>query len=231
MSILTVDSIGTHDLDAIKGPFTYEAMAPKDINFVPLNQTKPLNGAELMSYYETDRHLSRYLHILRDKPIYPVILDADRNVCSLPPIINSERSKITVDTKNVFIEMTATDQTKLDIVCNIMVAMFSKYCAEPFTIEPVKIISDHNGATRVTPSLATRTMEVEVDYLNQVCGLEESPASICKLLSKMAYSAQPSEDPRYIKATVPPTRADVLHACDVVSWNESPVHPNPLTPA
>ncbi|KAK4137764.1 phenylalanyl-tRNA synthetase [Trichocladium antarcticum] len=212
----TLVAIGTHDLDAIKGPFTYEAMAPKDINFVPLNQTKPLNGAELMSYYETDRHLSRYLHILRDKPIYPVILDADRNVCSLPPVINSERSKITVDTKNVFIEMTATDQTKLDIVCNIMVAMFSKYCAEPFTIEPVKVISGHNGATRVTPSLATRTMEVEVDYLNQVCGLEESPASICKLLSKMAYSAQPSEDPRYIKATVPPTRADVLHACDVM---------------
>jgi phenylalanyl-tRNA synthetase beta chain len=112
--------------------------------------------------------------------------------------------------------MTATDQTKLDIVCNIMVAMFSQYCAEPFTIEPVKIISDHNGTTRVTPSLATRTMDVEVDYLNQVCGLKESPESISKLLSKMAYTAQPSEDPKMVRVSVPPTRADVLHPCDVV---------------
>jgi phenylalanyl-tRNA synthetase beta chain len=95
--------------------------------------------------------------------------------------------------------------------------MFSRYCAEPFTIEPVKIISDHNGCSRVTPSLATRTMDVEVAYINDCCGLSESPESICKLLSKMAYSAEPSKDPKIIKVSVPPTRADVLHACDVVS--------------
>ncbi|KXX76646.1 Phenylalanine--tRNA ligase beta subunit [Madurella mycetomatis] len=212
----TLVAIGTHDLDTIKGPFTYEALPPKSINFVPLNQTKKLNGEELMSYYETDRHLSRYLHILQGKPVYPVILDADRNVCSLPPIINSERSKITLETRNIFIDMTATDQTKLDIVCNIMVTMFSKYCAEPFTIEPVKVISEHNGTTRITPSLVTRTMDVEVDYLNGICGLSESPESISKLLSKMAYVAEPSQDPKIIRVTVPPTRADVLHACDVM---------------
>lgn len=212
----TLVAIGTHDLDTIQGPFTYEAVAPKGINFVPLNQPKQINGEELMSFYENDRHLGRYLHILRDKPVYPVILDANRNVCSLPPIINSERSKITLETRNVFIDMTATDQTKLDIVCNIMVAMFSQYCAEPFTIEPVKVISEHNGATRITPSLATRTMEVEVDYLNGVCGLNESRETLAKLLSKMAYAAEPSEDPKLIKVTVPPTRADVLHPCDVM---------------
>jgi phenylalanyl-tRNA synthetase beta chain len=48
----TLVSIGTHDLDAIQGPFTYEALPPKDIKFVPLNQTKELNGEELMSFYE-----------------------------------------------------------------------------------------------------------------------------------------------------------------------------------
>lgn len=227
LGVLTVDrSIGTHDLDAIKGPFTYEALPPKDINFVPLNQTRNLNGAELMSFYEADRHLGRYLHILQDKPVYPVILDADRNVCSLPPIINSERSKITLETRNIFIEMTATDQTKLDIVCNIMVTMFSKYCAEPFTVEPVKVISEHNGTTRITPSLVTRTMDVEVDYLNGVCGLSESPESISKLLSKMAYKAEPAQDPKYIKVTVPPTRADVLHPCDVVRSTLRPYRPS-----
>ncbi|KAK0619728.1 phenylalanyl-tRNA synthetase beta chain [Immersiella caudata] len=212
----TLVSIGTHDLDTIKGPFTYEALPPKDINFMPLNQTKKMDGAELMSFYESDKHLSRYLHIIRDKPVYPAIFDANRVVCSLPPIINGDHSKITLNTTNVFIEITATDQTKLDIVCNIMVAMFSKYCEEQFTIEPVKIISDHNNTTRVTPSLATRAMDVEVDYINQCCGLEESPESICKFLSKMAYKAEPSKDPKFVTVSVPPTRADVLHACDVM---------------
>ncbi|KAK3369998.1 phenylalanyl-tRNA synthetase beta chain [Podospora didyma] len=212
----TLVSIGTHDLDTIKGPFTYEALPPKDIKFIPLNQTKEMDGEELMAFYENDKHLGSYLHIIRDKPVYPVIFDANRTVCSLPPIINGDHSKITLNTTNVFIEITATDQTKLDIVCNIMVAMFSQYCAEKFTIEPVKIISDHNKTTRITPSLEARKMDVEVDYINQCCGLEESPDSICKLLSKMAYTAEPSADRKFIKVTVPATRADVLHACDVM---------------
>lgn len=48
----TLVAIGTHDMDNIKGPFTYDALPPKDISFVPLNQTKQLNGEELMSFYE-----------------------------------------------------------------------------------------------------------------------------------------------------------------------------------
>jgi len=212
-----LERIGTHDLDTIQGPFTYEALPPKDINFIPLNQSKKMNGEELMTFYEADKHLSRYLHIIRDKPVYPVIFDANKVVCSLPPIINGDHSKITLNTTNVFIEITASDQTKLDIVCNIMVAMFSKYCEEPFTIEPVKIISEHNGVTRTTPSLTTRVIDVEVEYVNECSGLQESAESICQLLSKMAYKAEPSSDSKSVKVSVPPTRADVLHACDVVS--------------
>ncbi len=48
----TLVAIGTHDLDTIQGPFTYEALPPKDIEFIPLNQTKSMNGVELMSFYE-----------------------------------------------------------------------------------------------------------------------------------------------------------------------------------
>lgn len=48
----TLVSIGTHDLDTIEGPFTYEALPPKDISFTPLNQTKQMNGEELMTFYE-----------------------------------------------------------------------------------------------------------------------------------------------------------------------------------
>lgn len=48
----TLVSIGTHDLDTIKGPFSYEALAPEQIEFVPLNQTKKMNGKELMDFYD-----------------------------------------------------------------------------------------------------------------------------------------------------------------------------------
>ncbi len=57
----TLVAIGTHDLDTIKGPFTYEALAPEDINFIPLNQTKKMNGMELMKFYEVTPWLKSLL--------------------------------------------------------------------------------------------------------------------------------------------------------------------------
>jgi phenylalanyl-tRNA synthetase beta chain len=213
----TLVSIGTHDLDTVKGPFTYEALPPKDISFKPLNQSKVMNGEELMTFYESDNNLGKYLHIIRDSPVYPIIYDSNRVVCSLPPIINSDHSKITLGTTNVFIEITAVDKTKLQIVTDMMVTLFSMHCEEPFTVEPVKIVSDHNDLTRVTPSFTPRVLNVEVDYLNSVTGLSLAPAQLCDLLKKMSYTSKPStEDANLLQVVVPPTRADVLHQCDIL---------------
>lgn len=41
-------AIGTHDLATITGPFTYEALPPADISFVPLKQTRSFRADELM---------------------------------------------------------------------------------------------------------------------------------------------------------------------------------------
>ena len=81
-----------------------------------------------------------YLHIVEESEVYPVILDSDGVVLSLPPIINGEHSKITLNTRNVFIESTATDLTKAKIVLNTLVTAFSQYCEAPFSVEAVKVV-------------------------------------------------------------------------------------------
>lgn len=48
----TLVAIGTHDLDTLEGPFTYEALPPEEIEFAPLNQTKSMNAKDMMSFYE-----------------------------------------------------------------------------------------------------------------------------------------------------------------------------------
>ena len=199
----TLVAIGTHDLDTIEGPFTYEALPPEEINFAPLNQTKSMNGHEIMKFYESDKHLSRYLHIIRDSPVYPVILDVNRTVCSMPPIINSNHSKISLNTRNVFIDITATDKTKAEICNNILVTMFSQYTDEPFTVEPITIHSPHNGQSRQVPDLAPRETQASVSYINSCCGLSLSPENICSLLSRMAFTAHPSSSPSTPTPTSP----------------------------
>jgi len=228
----TLVSIGTHDLDTVKGPFTYEALKPEEIEFIPLNQTKKMNAKELMEFYEKDKHLGRFLHIIRDSPVYPVIYDANRTVLSLPPIINGNHSKITLDTRNVLIEITATDKTKVEIVNHMLIAMFAGYAE---SIEPIKIVSDHNNESRISPDLSPREWKAEVDYLNNVTGLDLSPEEISKLLSKMGHDVTPSKtDKNILDVSVPITRADILHQADIMEdysiaygFNKLPrVYPN-----
>ncbi|KAJ4498625.1 phenylalanyl-tRNA synthetase subunit beta [Lentinula lateritia] len=209
-------AIGTHDLDTLKGPFRYEARAPKDIKFAPLNKEQEYTAEELMNLYESDKQLSRYLHIIRDSPVYPIIYDAEDRVLSMPPIINSNHSKITLNTTNVFIDVTATDQTKLDIVVNMVATMFSEYCAEPFTIEAVKMVLP-DGTTKISPDLSERTMLAHASYINSCTGLSLKSNQVANLLSKMSLFPNVSTtNADEIEVSMPPTRPDIFHECDIM---------------
>ncbi|QLL31801.1 hypothetical protein HG536_0B06690 [Torulaspora globosa] len=213
-------AMGTHDLDTIKGPFRYQALPPKEIKFIPLNQTKEFDAAELIEFYKQPgqkSNLGRFVHIIEDSPVYPVITDANNVVCSLPPLINSEHSKISLETRNVFIEITATDFTKAEIVLDQLVAMFSRYCDEAFTVEPVEIVSEHNARSRVTPNFDERQMDVSIEYINSALGLELSPEEIISCLKKMSLHARKSPDvENTLQVSIPITRPDILHPCDIM---------------
>lgn len=130
----TLVAVGTHDLDKIApGEISYEARRPEDIKFAPLNKAVEYDGPAMMALYKEDKHLSKYLHIIENSPVYPIIYDKSGQVLSMPPIINSDHTKITLDTTNIFIDVTATDETKLSYVIDVLVTMFSEYAAEQFT--------------------------------------------------------------------------------------------------
>lgn len=217
-------AIGTHDLATLEGPFVYDATDPKEISFVPLNQTESVDGHGLMDLLSGHAQLKAYLPIIRDSPVYPVIRDARGVVLSVPPIINGDHSKITLNTKDVFIEVTATDATKGLIVLNALVSIFSEYCSERFTVEPVRVsyAADHpilGGKTFVNPIFEKVTHETTVDFISRVTGIPHlTSETVCSLLGRMMIDAQcgsggPSGGS--ITATVPIIRSDVLHACDL----------------
>jgi phenylalanyl-tRNA synthetase beta chain len=209
-------SIGTHDLDTVISPFRYEARPPKDIKFKPLTKDQEYTAEELMTIYESDRHLSRYLPIIRDSPVYPIIYDKLDRVLSFPPIINSEHSKITLNTKNIFIDVTATDETKLEIVLNMVATMFSEYCGDKYSIEPIKIILP-DGTTRITPDISPRHTIAHASYINACTGLSLATKDVATLLQRMTLDAQVSStSPDEILVSIPATRPDILHECDIM---------------
>uniref|UniRef100_A0A914X3S7 Phenylalanine--tRNA ligase beta subunit n=1 Tax=Plectus sambesii TaxID=2011161 RepID=A0A914X3S7_9BILA len=210
----TLVAIGTHDLDTIQGPFEYRAEPPTKIKFKPLNQTKEYTAVELMELYQTEAHLKPYLPIIQDSPVYPVIYDKNGIVLSMPPIINGEHSKITLKTKNVFIEATATDLTKAKVVLDTIVALFSQYCAKPFTVEPVAV-ENADGSVVEYPMLKYRTESVEVEMINRKIGINLKAEEMADLLTRMCLQSTVANDGRSLQVTIPPTRHDVIHACDI----------------
>uniref|UniRef100_A0A0G4GKK2 phenylalanine--tRNA ligase n=1 Tax=Chromera velia CCMP2878 TaxID=1169474 RepID=A0A0G4GKK2_9ALVE len=223
----TLVAIGTHDLDTLKGPFKYTALPPEQIKFVPLNQTETVDGHGLMKLYEQHQQLKTYLHIIRDSPVFPVIYDSAGVVLSMPPIINGDHSKISTKTKNVFIECTATDLTKAQIVLNTVVAMFSKHCAKAFTVEPVRVeydaahpmskkMSASGGASIVYPEVKPREMEADVGYIRTLVGAPSLNAEkMASLLSRMGIGSRPASAEGKLACSIPITRSDVLHECDL----------------
>ncbi|KAJ3664917.1 hypothetical protein Zmor_000451 [Zophobas morio] len=208
----TLVSIGTHDLDTVEGPFYYDAKSPSDFKFVPLNQTKECDGNGVMELYSTHAQLKQYLPIIKDSPVYPLVLDSNGVILSLPPIINGDHSKITLKTKNVLIECTATDLTKARVVVDTIVCMFSQYCKEPFTAEAVEVVTA-DGDSIIYPDLAYRDEVISANTANAIIGIRESPESITKLLNKMCLKSELNAE--NIKVTIPPTRHDIIHPCDI----------------
>jgi phenylalanyl-tRNA synthetase beta chain len=219
----TLVAIGTHNLDSVQGPFSYQALPPSDINFVPLFETKTFQSKDYMDHIRTDpnkkNNLGKYTDIIYDSPVYPVIKDANNTVMSMPPIINGEHSKMSQATKNILIECTATDYTKALVTLNTMLAMFGEYCKVPFTYEPVDVVYETDGATKTTPDLSEPEFRATMKEVKNIIGASANvtPEMACELAAKMML-----RNPRYDAATdeivvgAPCTRADILHECDVV---------------
>lgn len=221
----TLVAIGTHDLDTIQPPFLYDARAPTNISFVPLTpDDRSFMAKDLMEFYNNDptaKHLKPYVPIIYESALYPVIVDSNNDVLSLPPIINGSKSKLTLQTRNVFIECTATDLTKANIVLDTVCSMFSEYCDKPFTVEAVTVQyvtgkEDTPVSSYVTPQMFTRTEQAKVDFCNSLIGIQISPQEMQALCNKVQLGpATLLENDTVLQVTVPPTRSDILHAVDI----------------
>jgi phenylalanyl-tRNA synthetase beta chain len=110
----------------------YTAQPVAAISFVPLNQREPVDGPALAARYQADPKLKAYVPLLGETGRYPVVLDSRGTICSIPPLINSEHTKITLTTRNILIEVTATDATKGDMLLKTLLASFSLYCRKPY---------------------------------------------------------------------------------------------------
>ncbi|HKG41791.1 MAG TPA: phenylalanine--tRNA ligase subunit beta [Nitrososphaeraceae archaeon] len=199
-------SIGIHDFDTIKFPITYKTVS-EDFSFVPLGEISSNTIKQILNEFDIGR---QYGHILEKSNRYPIIVDEDNNVLSFPPIINGNVTKVTPDTNNLFIEITANNQKTADDILAILAITFYDM---GFEIHDVSI--DNSGVIQFTPKMDTLSINVDVSYINSLLGLELTKKEIVLSLKKSRLDAY-ATDTDIITCVVPRYRTDILHAIDIV---------------
>jgi phenylalanyl-tRNA synthetase beta chain len=199
-------SIGIHDLDSIKFPITYKAVSD-DFSFVPLGLLSSSTIKQILNEFDIG---IQYRHILENSNRYPIIVDADNNVLSFPPIINGNVTKVTPETNNLFIEVTANNPKTADDILAILAITFHDM---GFEIHNVSINS--SGIIQFTPRMDSLSIDVHVSYINSILGLELTKKEIVQFLKKSRLDAYVA-DTDYITCIVPRYRTDILHAVDIV---------------
>ncbi|MCX9015300.1 MAG: phenylalanine--tRNA ligase subunit beta [Candidatus Methanoperedens sp.] len=193
-------SIGVHDLSKITPPFRYIAQDP-GFKFVPLDFTEPMSMKEILEKHPKG---VKFAFILEDFNKYPLILDANDNVVSFPPIINGELTRVTEETTDLLIEITGLDpavSTALNIVVTALAERGGK-------VESVMI----DG--KQTPDLKPATMKLDSSEVKELLGFALTDDEIISYLGKMRFGARKSGDG--IEVSIPSYRSDIMHTWDLI---------------
>lgn len=102
-------TIGTHDLSKIAlGEFIhYTAKTPDSLSFIPLGRCENITAFQLITTLKAEAQILRklnkrkitsgiykYLHLVENKELLACLEDAAGNVICMPPLLNSELTKV-----------------------------------------------------------------------------------------------------------------------------------------
>jgi len=200
-------SIGVHDLDKVQPPFLYTAEDPDAVRFVPLDKTEEMSLREILEKHEKG---IAYRHIVDWAPRYPLLVDREERVLSMPPVINGELTRVKSQTQNLFIDITGTDENAITRGLNVLVTALADMGA---TIESVHVkYPDH---AVVSPNLVPQQKTLRIDYASRLLGLKLSEAKAIECLRKCRMDAK-RVSRGVLEVLTPPYRIDIMHEVDLV---------------
>jgi phenylalanyl-tRNA synthetase beta chain len=202
-------SIGLYVFDELRFPIIYGPEKAEKIRFVPLGYETEMDGPTILTQHEKGIEFGS---IIKDHKKWPLLYDSKGQILSLPPIINSnDLGRMTVDTKNLFIEVTGTHLPTVHQALNIITASLAERGAQ---IESVTI-EYPDGKTEETPDFEPEKATISVDEVNRLTGLGLDASEIATALEKMGYGVKVGAR-QSLQVLIPKYRMDILHTVDII---------------
>lgn len=207
-------SIGVYDLATVGGPgLRYRAADWNSDRFVPLGFDLRDPAAALTPREIVARHPKgmAFGWLLEGAAAVPLLCDATGQVLALIPLINSEATKVTATSRELFVDCTGLDDAQVDRALAIIVTSLVESSPGAW-IESVTI--DYPSGPRVTPRLAAQAVSLDPSAASALIGIEATPTEVAALLGRMRHDA--TVDGARVQVAVAPYRADVIHPRDLV---------------
>lgn len=199
-------SIGIYDFTTIQAPIYYTTVKPHEGKFHPLGKPGSLmTPAEILEKHPKG---VAYAHLLQDMNAYPLLVDAKKQVLSMPPIINSDETKVKIGTSKLFIDVTGITpgdvQKSLKTLVTSLLEMGGK-------VEGVTMVD--GSKKTVTPDLTPGNINIHAEAAQRWLGLKLTEADIQNYLARMRFGVG-GKYPHYT-LRYPAFRTDMKHEVDV----------------
>ncbi len=199
-------AIGIFDLDKVKGNVKYYAAHPTE-EFTPLGFKVKMSLGEILQEHPKGKEYGKLLQGMKK---YPLLVDENHSVLSMPPIINSDESgKVTTQTKNLFIDITGFDQEKINTALEIVCMALADRGAE------IGSVDVFYGKKKITvPEFKTKKISVPFELIERTIGEKVQPKKAIALARKKGFNAKTKG--RMLEVEFPSWRTDILHPVDII---------------
>jgi phenylalanyl-tRNA synthetase beta chain len=204
-------SIGFYQADLINSPLRYIVGNPDDTAFVPLGSTEKMTLREIVEKHPKGIEYGGIISSFKD---WPLLMDGENEILSLPPVINSnDLGKISTDTKNILVEVTGTNVDTVGNTLKIVVAALAERGGKIYSC--AQTYADEGAKPVVTPDLKSSFKELSVSYANGLLGATFKPTEMIRSLVRAGHpSRQVSKDTLRVESLC--YRIDIMHQVDLV---------------
>ncbi len=208
-------SIGVYDLDRVEPDLQYTVEDPDRFRFVPLGAPaiEDVYAMSLRGILESHPKGIAYAHLLRDLKAYPVLKDARGRVLSMPPVINSEETKVTTASKRLFVDVTGLGQRVVERTLNIIVTSLLEDMPGA-RLRGVEMVGPEADLSRVTPDFTPQEFSLRPSHAARTLGITIEDQQAVDLLRRMRHDARLA-GPDQVSVRVPAYRNDILHEIDL----------------